>query len=134
MLLSCKWRGSHYFHLRDVVCHLIGWLIGFISKQDASSQMVMAPHPTFLLRFSDTQTGAVSIGFVCDDDDGKGKFISVVNNKSYLKLISFVWCSCLRQLHLFFSVNYSLQILNLNYFSLNHFSFLQCRFIFHHFL
>ncbi|MCP9265854.1 Signal transducer and activator of transcription 1 [Dirofilaria immitis] len=45
-----------------------GWLIGFISKQDASSQMVGAPHPTFLLRFSDTQTGAVSIGFVCDDE------------------------------------------------------------------
>ncbi|KAM3725935.1 Signal transducer and activator of transcription [Dirofilaria immitis] len=51
-----------------------GWLIGFISKQDASSQMVGAPHPTFLLRFSDTQTGAVSIGFVCDDEGGKVPF------------------------------------------------------------
>uniref|UniRef100_A0A158R3S0 Signal transducer and activator of transcription n=1 Tax=Syphacia muris TaxID=451379 RepID=A0A158R3S0_9BILA len=49
-----------------------GWLVGFISKQDASTQMVNAPHATFLLRFSDTQTGAVSIGFVCEDDGSKG--------------------------------------------------------------
>jgi len=45
-----------------------GWLVGFISKQDASQRMLMAPQPTFLLRFSDTQTGAVSIGFVCEED------------------------------------------------------------------
>ncbi|KJH48634.1 STAT protein, DNA binding domain protein [Dictyocaulus viviparus] len=48
-----------------------GWLVGFISKQDASQSMMMSSHPTFLLRFSDTQTGAVSIGFVCEDDDGQ---------------------------------------------------------------
>uniref|UniRef100_A0A1I8A4R3 Signal transducer and activator of transcription n=1 Tax=Steinernema glaseri TaxID=37863 RepID=A0A1I8A4R3_9BILA len=51
-----------------------GWLVGFISKQDASTRMMNAPMPTFLLRFSDTQTGAVSIGFVCEEDDGKSKF------------------------------------------------------------
>ncbi|KAI6175617.1 Signal transducer and activator of transcription [Aphelenchoides bicaudatus] len=34
-----------------------GWLIGFISKNDASQRMVMNSVPTFLLRFSDTQTG-----------------------------------------------------------------------------
>ncbi|MFH4980014.1 hypothetical protein AB6A40_006723 [Gnathostoma spinigerum] len=51
-----------------------GWLIGFVSKQDASAKMVNAPHPTFLLRFSDTQTGAVSIGFVCEDGDEKIPF------------------------------------------------------------
>uniref|UniRef100_A0A915B8H5 Signal transducer and activator of transcription n=3 Tax=Parascaris univalens TaxID=6257 RepID=A0A915B8H5_PARUN len=51
-----------------------GWLIGFIGKQEASTQMVNAPHPTFLLRFSDTQTGAVSIGFVCEDDGVKIPF------------------------------------------------------------
>uniref|UniRef100_A0A915DDR3 Signal transducer and activator of transcription n=1 Tax=Ditylenchus dipsaci TaxID=166011 RepID=A0A915DDR3_9BILA len=45
-----------------------GWLIGFISKNDASQRMLMAPTSTFLLRFSDTQTGAVSIGFVCEED------------------------------------------------------------------
>ncbi|CAJ0579541.1 unnamed protein product, partial [Mesorhabditis spiculigera] len=43
-----------------------GWCIGFISKQDASEAMHSSPEPTFLLRFSDTQTGAVSIGFVCE--------------------------------------------------------------------
>ncbi|CAJ0936864.1 unnamed protein product, partial [Mesorhabditis belari] len=43
-----------------------GWCIGFISKQGASDAMHSSPEPTFLLRFSDTQTGAVSIGFVCD--------------------------------------------------------------------
>lgn len=72
--------------LKVFVCHFTGWLIGFISKQDASSQMVSAPHPTFLLRFSDTQTGAVSIGFVCDDEDGKGKFVfAIMNIKSCMK-------------------------------------------------
>uniref|UniRef100_A0A914Y297 Signal transducer and activator of transcription n=1 Tax=Panagrolaimus superbus TaxID=310955 RepID=A0A914Y297_9BILA len=49
-----------------------GWLIGFISKHDASSRMLNAMQPTFLLRFSDTQTGAVSIGFVCEEDGMKG--------------------------------------------------------------
>lgn len=29
--------------LKVFVCHFTGWLIGFISKQDASSQMVSAP-------------------------------------------------------------------------------------------
>ncbi|VDL78543.1 unnamed protein product, partial [Nippostrongylus brasiliensis] len=48
-----------------------GWLIGFISKNDASQSMMLSSHSTFLLRFSDTQTGAVSIGFVCEDDDGQ---------------------------------------------------------------
>lgn len=68
------------YTLKLFACHFIGWLIGFVSKQDASSQMVKAPHPTFLLRFSDTQTGAVSIGFVCDDEDGKGKSNSIIIN------------------------------------------------------
>lgn len=57
----------------------LGWLIGFISKQEASTQMVNAPHPTFLLRFSDTQTGAVSIGFVCEDDGVKSSFLSIID-------------------------------------------------------
>lgn len=48
-----------------------GWCIGFISKHDASQSMMMCPHSSFLLRFSDTQTGAVSIGFVCQDDEGQ---------------------------------------------------------------
>ncbi|CAD5219374.1 unnamed protein product [Bursaphelenchus okinawaensis] len=51
-----------------------GWLIGFISKNDASNRMCMSPMPTFLLRFSDTQTGAVSIGFVCEEDGQKVPF------------------------------------------------------------
>ncbi|CAI4231884.1 unnamed protein product [Auanema sp. JU1783] len=51
-----------------------GWLSGFISKQDASQSMLSYPHNTFLLRFSDTQTGAVSIGFVCEDEDQRVPF------------------------------------------------------------
>uniref|UniRef100_A0A0K0E9H8 Signal transducer and activator of transcription n=1 Tax=Strongyloides stercoralis TaxID=6248 RepID=A0A0K0E9H8_STRER len=47
-----------------------GWLIGFISKRDASQKMMNSPYSTFLLRFSDTVTGSVSIGFVCCEDDG----------------------------------------------------------------
>uniref|UniRef100_A0A1I8BRX8 Signal transducer and activator of transcription n=1 Tax=Meloidogyne hapla TaxID=6305 RepID=A0A1I8BRX8_MELHA len=50
-----------------------GWLVGFISKHEASERMLMCHNPTFLLRFSDTQTGAVSIGFVCEEDGAKGK-------------------------------------------------------------
>ncbi|VIO87448.1 Uncharacterized protein BM_BM6729 [Brugia malayi] len=71
-----------FFAIMQLIKHKLlkfwdeGWLIGFISKQDASSQMVRTPHPTFLLRFSDTQTGAVSIGFVCDDEGGKGILLS----------------------------------------------------------
>ena len=34
--------------------------------------MMMSPHPTFLLRFSDTQTGAVSVGFVYEEEGAKG--------------------------------------------------------------
>uniref|UniRef100_A0A914W282 Signal transducer and activator of transcription n=1 Tax=Plectus sambesii TaxID=2011161 RepID=A0A914W282_9BILA len=48
-----------------------GWLIGFISKNDASDRMTSAARPTFLLRFSDSQTGSVSIGFVCEDEENK---------------------------------------------------------------
>lgn len=51
-----------------------GWLVGFISKQEASERMLMCQNPTFLLRFSDTQTGAVSIGFVCEEDGAKVPF------------------------------------------------------------
>lgn len=51
-----------------------GWLIGFISKNESSQRMVMNPVQTFMLRFSDTQTGAVSIGFVCEDEGMKGYF------------------------------------------------------------
>ncbi|CAN99759.1 Signal transducer and activator of transcription 1 [Caenorhabditis elegans] len=48
-----------------------GWCIGFISKNDASQSMMMCQHSSFLLRFSDSQTGAVSIGFVCEEADGQ---------------------------------------------------------------
>ncbi|CAL2038733.1 unnamed protein product [Caenorhabditis brenneri] len=48
-----------------------GWCIGFISKHDAAQQMMLCQHPSFLLRFSDTLTGAVSIGFVCEEPDGQ---------------------------------------------------------------
>ncbi|KAL7073899.1 hypothetical protein ACQ4LE_006523 [Meloidogyne hapla] len=51
-----------------------GWLVGFISKHEASERMLMCHNPTFLLRFSDTQTGAVSIGFVCEEDGAKVPF------------------------------------------------------------
>uniref|UniRef100_A0A0N5A4G7 SH2 domain-containing protein n=1 Tax=Parastrongyloides trichosuri TaxID=131310 RepID=A0A0N5A4G7_PARTI len=47
-----------------------GWLIGFISKGDASQKMMNSHCSTFLLRFSDTCTGALSIGFVCCEEDG----------------------------------------------------------------
>ena len=41
-----------------------GWLIGFISKNGAAQALVCNEHPSFMLRFSDTQAGAVSISFV----------------------------------------------------------------------
>ncbi|CAB3410037.1 unnamed protein product [Caenorhabditis bovis] len=45
-----------------------GWLVGFISKHDASVIMVNNRRPCFLIRFSDSQTGAISIGFLADED------------------------------------------------------------------
>ncbi|KAJ1370364.1 Protein STABILIZED1 [Parelaphostrongylus tenuis] len=69
--------GSGFFAIMQLIKQKLlkfwdeGWLVGFISKQDASQSMMLSNHPTFLLRFSDTQTGAVSIGFVCEDDDGQ---------------------------------------------------------------
>uniref|UniRef100_A0AC35U535 SH2 domain-containing protein n=1 Tax=Rhabditophanes sp. KR3021 TaxID=114890 RepID=A0AC35U535_9BILA len=46
-----------------------GWLIGFISKGDASQKMMNSAQTSFLFRFSDTVTGALSIGFVCPEED-----------------------------------------------------------------
>jgi hypothetical protein len=40
-----------------------GYMIGFISKDQASNVLMQNKHPAFLLRFSDTIAGAVSILF-----------------------------------------------------------------------
>ena len=70
-------RFAFIFCDEEFIKHIAsGWLIGFISKQDASQRMMMCPNPTFLLRFSDTQTGAVSIGFVCEEDGVKGFYFN----------------------------------------------------------
>lgn len=50
--------------------------------------MVDAPHPTFLLRFSDTQTGAVSIGFVCEDNGNKGQQFTISAPLSRFQIMS----------------------------------------------
>lgn len=68
-----KKKFRHYRPKLYISRLFLGWLVGFISKQDASQRMLMSPNPTFLLRFSDTQTGAVSIGFVCEEDGVKGR-------------------------------------------------------------
>ena len=44
-----------------------------MGKQETSTALVNNSVPSFLLRFSDTQTGAISIAFVCNDDDVKGE-------------------------------------------------------------
>uniref|UniRef100_A0A914VDY5 STAT transcription factor DNA-binding domain-containing protein n=1 Tax=Plectus sambesii TaxID=2011161 RepID=A0A914VDY5_9BILA len=43
-----------------------GWLIGFISYDDATQRTMMARSPTFLLRFSEGTRGALSIAGVVD--------------------------------------------------------------------
>ncbi|PAV62272.1 hypothetical protein WR25_05740 isoform B [Diploscapter pachys] len=50
-----------------------GWLVGFISKNDASQAMLMCEQNSFLMRFSDTLTGAISIGFVYEDENGQNR-------------------------------------------------------------
>jgi hypothetical protein len=40
-----------------------GYLLGFISKQQATNVLTRNQHPSFLLRFSDSQAGTVSIAF-----------------------------------------------------------------------
>uniref|UniRef100_A0A914WKC6 STAT transcription factor DNA-binding domain-containing protein n=1 Tax=Plectus sambesii TaxID=2011161 RepID=A0A914WKC6_9BILA len=45
-----------------------GWLIGFISYDDATQRTMMARSPTFLLRFSEGTMGAISIAGVFDTD------------------------------------------------------------------
>jgi signal transducer and activator of transcription 5B len=39
------------------------YLTGFISKEQASTALKSSAQPSFMLRFSDSQTGAVSIAF-----------------------------------------------------------------------
>lgn len=49
--------------------------------------MLTAPYSTFLLRFSDTQTGAVSIGFVCEEDGAKGECAHDRSRVMYFNLL-----------------------------------------------
>ena len=45
-------------------------IIGFISKQKAQDWLLMRPTGTFLLRFSDSEIGGITIAWVSDDNLG----------------------------------------------------------------
>ncbi len=44
-----------------------GYVMGFVTKQAAESLLLQKPNGTFLLRFSDSELGGVTIGYVKGD-------------------------------------------------------------------
>ncbi|XP_023331854.1 signal transducer and activator of transcription 5A [Eurytemora carolleeae] len=47
-----------------------GLIMGFVSKQKAEELLLGCPHGTFLLRYSDSELGGVTIAYVCQDQMG----------------------------------------------------------------
>ncbi|XP_021373929.1 signal transducer and activator of transcription 5B-like [Mizuhopecten yessoensis] len=50
-----------------------GSVIGFISKNSAQEWLMTKPNGTFLLRFSDSETGGITIAWVADDPSKTGE-------------------------------------------------------------
>lgn len=48
-------------------------IIGFISKQKSQEWLLMKPNGTFLLRFSDSEVGGITIAWVADDPNKPGE-------------------------------------------------------------
>lgn len=67
----------------------IGWLWGFVDKQKATDMVALCRDPTFLIRFSDSQLGAISIAFICRDEQG-GTLTSGLISGNIGKLESYV--------------------------------------------
>lgn len=61
-----------------------GLIRGFIGRQAASELVLSQPQPSFLLRFSDTLLGGLSISFLALLEDG---MISIKNFIYYLTCI-----------------------------------------------
>lgn len=53
------------------VLHLSRLIMGFISKQYVCKLLSMQPDGTFLLRFSDSEIGGVTIAYVMRGKDGE---------------------------------------------------------------
>ena len=65
-------------------------VIGFISKTQAQEWLFTKPNGTFLLRFSDSEPGGITIAWVDDKSNGK------LGNCSFLFKTSFVFVSMLK--------------------------------------
>ena len=53
-------------------------IVGFISKKDAHSLLMDKPAGTFLLRFSDSELGGISIVYNCEDQTGQYVYVSLM--------------------------------------------------------
>ena len=58
-------------------------IIGFISKQKSQEWLMMKPNGTFLLRFSDSEVGGITIAWVADDQNKPGERHSERGEKLY---------------------------------------------------
>lgn len=48
-------------------------ILGFVSKSQAQDMLLSKPAGTFLLRFSDSETGGITIAWVAEDSNKMGR-------------------------------------------------------------
>ncbi|VDO92842.1 unnamed protein product [Soboliphyme baturini] len=65
-----------------------GLIKGFISRKDAAATLLALPQPSFLLRFSDSHLGGISISFSADLEDGRREVV-YGSDKCYSKAVIF---------------------------------------------
>ena len=65
-------------------------IVGFISKQKSQEWLLNRPNGTFLLRFSDSEVGGITIAWVADDPNKPGKTHMELTLK-VLNFLKFTW-------------------------------------------
>lgn len=53
-------------------------ILGFVNKQQAQDMLLSKPNGTFLLRFSDSEIGGITIAWVAENPSKPGKNTSAV--------------------------------------------------------
>lgn len=53
-------------------------ILGFLNKQQAQDMLLSKPNGTFLLRFSDSEIGGITIAWVAENPNKQGKHCSAV--------------------------------------------------------
>ena len=49
--------------------------MGFVTKTESQDMLMSKPNGTFLLRFSDSELGGITIAWVADQQGDKGLFV-----------------------------------------------------------